>query len=436
MATLKKEWLLKPESELRCETTSDAGASSSNSVFVARLVEGNAEIFGIEMAVNKDYSFRDASFAIFTWYGCKIETVGEAQSLYVSDKTPMISYVNTHVQLEAKRDVALANNSNGPRILVVGSPDQGKSTLSRILASYAVRLDRTPILIDLDCGEGSFSIPGTIAALPLEKSCLSIEDPMASCAPLVYFYGHPNPQENTPLFQQLISILAARVSERMARDLDTRSSGIIINTCGNFEGLGLDVITSIVRILAVDVVLVMGSDKVYSSLASTLPHDKTIVLSLMRSGGVMNRDAKARSKGRKNRIHTYFYGRENALSPERKVLRLSAFELFQVGRVQLAEGMKFIGDASGSRTALVRLPPNTDLLHKVLAVLHPPAETAEPNKETAADELPQGLLESNAAGFVYVIEISAEKDSITVLMPCPGDLPSKYLLSGGIKWYE
>lgn len=59
--------------------------------------------------------------------------------------------------------------------MVVGGVDQGKSTFSHILAAYAVRLDRTPILIDLDVGQSSVSIPGTISAVPLDKSCLNVE---------------------------------------------------------------------------------------------------------------------------------------------------------------------------------------------------------------------------------------------------------------------
>lgn len=53
--------------------------------------------------------------------------------------------------------------------------DQGKSTLAQILASYAVRLDRTPIMIDLDVGQGTFCIPGCITAAPLDKTCLNVE---------------------------------------------------------------------------------------------------------------------------------------------------------------------------------------------------------------------------------------------------------------------
>lgn len=104
-----KTKVLKKETEVRCEVPE--GAS-----LMLKLVAGSAEIFGVEMAPNKEYAFRDQNVAVFTWYGCTIETSGEDSGLYETDTTPMIAYVNTHVQLEAKRDVALANKEDGPRV--------------------------------------------------------------------------------------------------------------------------------------------------------------------------------------------------------------------------------------------------------------------------------------------------------------------------------
>jgi polyribonucleotide 5'-hydroxyl-kinase len=104
-----KQRVLKKESEMRCEVQENATLS-------LKLVAGNAEIFGVEMAPNKEYIFRDQNIAVFTWYGCTIETSGDDSGLYESDTTPMVSYVNTHVQLEARRDVAFANKDNGPRV--------------------------------------------------------------------------------------------------------------------------------------------------------------------------------------------------------------------------------------------------------------------------------------------------------------------------------
>ncbi len=44
---------------------------------------------------------------------------------------------------------AEASGSSGPITMVVGPSDVGKSTLSRLLLNYAVRIGRRPLYVDL-----------------------------------------------------------------------------------------------------------------------------------------------------------------------------------------------------------------------------------------------------------------------------------------------
>lgn len=43
------------------------------------------------------------------------------------------------------------------QILIVGPSDVGKSTLCNMLLNYGVRMDRAPMLVDLDVGQVEFS---------------------------------------------------------------------------------------------------------------------------------------------------------------------------------------------------------------------------------------------------------------------------------------
>ena len=113
----------------------------------------------------------------------------------------------------------------------------GKSTVSKILLNYAVRLGRKPIFVELDVGQGAISVPGTIGAMMVERPA-SVEEGFSQVsifmfllmisfipnllkiccpqnAPLVYHYGHTSPGHNNVLYKELVSRLADVVRERM-----------------------------------------------------------------------------------------------------------------------------------------------------------------------------------------------------------------------------
>ena len=176
-----------------------------------------------------------------------------------------------------------------------------------------------------------------------------------------------------------------------------------------------------------------------------------------------------RRRNRKTRIRQYFYGRYkfpsissklagsapgsvlnmnisiqsllSTLSPSRLTLKLSTIRLYRAGGVQLSEGMRLIGETSSAHdnTQLVRIPPTPDLVNSIVAVLHPPEDGSDDGvKSQAAAGGPSssGLNLSIAAGFVSIVSVDVESDTLTVLSPCPGMLPSKHLLVGSLKWVE
>ena len=444
-ADTTKQWPLKNETELRCEVPEHA-------TLVLKLVagSGSAEIFGIEMAPNKEYTFRDQSVAVFTWYGCVIESTGDPTIPYVADSTPMVAYVNTHIQLEARRDVALFNKERGPRVMVVGPPDHGKSMVTQVLAAYAVRLDRNPVLVDLDVGLNSLTVPGCIAAAPLDKTTLHVEEGFSNFVPLVFFHGYTTPKENSELYKELVSNLANAVNTRLDRDQEAKSAGIIVNSSGWVDGsAGLDVLLHCITALDIDVVLVMSHDKLYATLQTALQgrEELTTIVKLPRSGGVISRDTSTRTRMRKAKIRDYFYGRPLpnlsvvTYSPERREgVQISSFVLLRMGGVQLTHGMQAYGGTNKQEAAtkLVRVSPSADMTRSILAVLQPVDKTSggsSSSSSESADNMQQ-LMYSNVAGFVSILSMDIDADKMTLLCPCPGALPSNYLLVGAIKWVD
>ena len=70
-------------------------------------------------------------------------------------------YLNTHYMLDKRRGLARDSNdgaSIGPRVVLVGPTDCGKSSLARILLNYAIRTGGQPTYVDLDPGRSSICI--------------------------------------------------------------------------------------------------------------------------------------------------------------------------------------------------------------------------------------------------------------------------------------
>eukprot|EP00111_Clytia_hemisphaerica_P004309 TCONS_00012301-protein len=161
----KKEWNLSVDQELRIEVAQDNEAK-------IMITDGQAEIFGTELVRNKVYNFRSrAKVAIYTWHGCTVQVTGEVEVGYVSSETPMVVYLNVHTAIEQIRQKVEKEGKNtiGPRVMICGPVDVGKSTLSRILLNYAVRMGRRPLFVDLDVGQGSIAVPGTMGALLVDR---------------------------------------------------------------------------------------------------------------------------------------------------------------------------------------------------------------------------------------------------------------------------
>eukprot|EP00501_MAST-03F_sp_TOSAG23-6_P002558 GSMAST32.ASY1.ANO1.2698.1 assembled CDS len=277
----EKEFKLAANSELRF-----ALANYQRSISIT-LVKGSAELFGSELVEEREYKFCGQKGAIFTWYGCTLKVAGAiAREVYVSTDTPMKDYVNVHGQIESAREDAVAFSADGPRVLVVGSTDSGKSSLCRLLLNYAVRME-------------------------LEK--------MADC-----------------------------INKRLEINTNERAAGLIVNTCGWVNGEGYNLILHACKTLACDVVLVIGHDRLFNSLQADVSGieglDQTAVLKVPRSGGVVERSAAMRKANRMQRIRQYFYGnaahKEGNLQPTTKHISFDDVKIFEIGKaLRLAKEM-------------------------------------------------------------------------------------------------
>ncbi|KAJ1915069.1 Cleavage polyadenylation factor subunit clp1 [Mycoemilia scoparia] len=425
---VKKEWALNPGEEFRFEVDIKSGVT-------IKLLSGTAEIFGAELGSAKEYYFTGTKLA------------GRCSAEYVAEETPMDSYLNVHCALHQKRQLAADNlegaAKNSPRIIVVGPADSGKTTFTRTMINYAVRQ----------------GIPGTISATPITH-IIDPEDGFSGYAsasstappetPLVYQFGSTVPQDNMHIYKSLVSTLATSVKKRLSVDSHANSSGFIIDTHGSTGESSNDVLSHIVTELSVNIILVLGSERLFSVVKRQYGGNPDItILKLVKSGGVVSRDESFMHELRSRQIRDYFYGTHNEpFSSFSSVAKFSDLNIFQpsegkylAGHPPILDNNDFSNLAAPSSTLplgenrrlkeaqLKKMEPDESLLHSLLSIQ---------NLKPASDEAPseQEIICANASGFVHVTKIDVQKERVEFLSPLPGRLPRKYLIYGKFVWIE
>ncbi|KAI5292645.1 hypothetical protein KEM52_006173 [Ascosphaera acerosa] len=343
-----------------------------------QLSSGTAELFGTELALGQTYTFSGTKAAIYTWHGCTLvvtrgETIpalaaglasatavptglgpaaGGCQVEYIAEETPMMEYANVHFGLEAQRERverarARARTAgqrdrdadvDGPRVLILGPDDAGKTSLAKILTAYATKRGRQPIVVNLDPTEGMLSVPPGGLTATAFRTMIDVEEgwgsspisgpsPVPVKLPLVYFYALRSPLAAAgAMYKPLVRRLGVAVASRLAEDADARTAGVIIDTPGSISAGGAvadDVINHIVSEFAVNTILVLGSERLYSSIHRTYNNKpvrgsrtpaagaaETIsVVKLSKSGGCVGRDENYMRPVREAQTRAYFFGR-------------------------------------------------------------------------------------------------------------------------------
>ncbi|QSL64264.1 hypothetical protein MERGE_000420 [Pneumocystis wakefieldiae] len=428
-----KTWSIQPGQEFRFEVEFDSRIE-------IEIKSGTAEIFGTELAIGPVYSFSGAKLALFTWRGCVIDVKGTPSVHYIADETPMLAYLNLHFAIENLRKEAMKNHDNGPRVLLVGPEDSGKTSLVRILSGYALKQKRSPILVNLDTQEDIGSIPGSVS-ITLISGILDIENTFGSTLTtgpsqypslitLSYYYGYDFPTYNLKFYKSLISRLGIVCASKMSEIEDVKYSGCIIDTSGIIDqSKGYDIINNIISDFSVNVLIVLGSERLYSDMARKYDNKKGMhVVKLPKSGGCVNREKSFIQKARNSAVRKYFYGDfRTTLSPYSIIYDFDSLIVYRVEEETFTHSSALpIGhDISLQKLQMIKINVFSILQNSVLAVSHA-------NINDSIDT----ILESPVAGYIYVSDVDDNKKKLTILSPLPGRLPSPVLIMGSFKWQD
>ncbi|KAI9156029.1 Cleavage polyadenylation factor subunit clp1 [Blastocladiella emersonii ATCC 22665] len=427
-------------------------------VVTLKCTSGLAEIHGAELADRVSYDLPPgARVSVFTYAGCTLDIASpralpRASGVTVSaeldataaavakwtvpppvPQSQTVAVANLHVALERVREA----RGIGPRVMVVGAADAGKSATAKTLANYAVKVGRAPLFVDVNPEFPSVSIPGTLAVHPLAAPMdIGLGHSSASAAtvasavgavPLLFWYGSESlvdRQEGQPaklgeradVYRAACRAVAGAVEEKCAADAASRAGGVIVDTPGD---LPAGEVEFLVKLFKIDIVVHLTPTAPASPL--TLPSSSAQLLAIPPVPGASPKDRAYRTRLRLQVIREYFYGPHpasprHALTPHNIQVPLS---ILRVARVA--------GDGLGT-TAVTE---GSNVVHSVLALSAVP-DAATPAVPVDAREV-TGM---HVLGFVYVSEFHAARGKLDLLVPLPGRLPRKTLVAGTVKWME
>ncbi|OTF71082.1 polyribonucleotide 5'-hydroxyl-kinase Clp1-like protein [Euroglyphus maynei] len=370
-----------------------------------QLIEGKAELFGTELRLEQKYTFqKGAKVAVFTFHGCKLKLYGTPEVEYVASETPMTIYLNLGNSLEGLREAACKEDKHGPNVLVAGPTDVGKTTFCRILLNYAVRNDRIPIYVDLDLGQGSLTIPGNIGAVVIEKPA-DVEDSFQITAPVVFHYGHLTQSKNTSLYNIIMKSLAEVVDRKKHNEPSIKYSGTIVNTSGWVQAYGYQSILQAIEHFAINVVLVLDQERLYSELVRDLKSKPAIkVLLVPKSGGVVSRSREFRSEMRDQKIRSYFYGTTaKPLYPYSFDIPFAQFTAYKIGSPNLPDSCLPIGmKSTDNSTKLMPIQPSSSILNHIFSI----------SCSSSEQDLDK-VITTNIYGFIAVTQVNVDRQVAT-----------------------
>ncbi|KAL8703021.1 MAG: hypothetical protein Q9201_003797 [Fulgogasparrea decipioides] len=406
-----------------------------------KLLSGTAEIFGTELAQKQIYTFSGAKAAIFTWHGCAIEVAGDCQVEYLAEETPMMSYANLHLALENSRDEATSTGRDGPRVLVLGPEDAGKTSLVKLLTAYATRCGRQPLAVNLDPKEGLLSVPGTLSAAVF-SSIIDVEEGWGSSPtngpnqipvklPLVYYYGQSNPEDSPNIYKPLVTRLALATMSRLQEDSEAKGTGLLIDTPGAIsQGKGAyDIIQHVVSEFSVNALVVVGSERLYSDMLRRFngqrigADETTVVIKVDRSGGTVDRDDDFLRRYRQAQVRAYFFGDPQiSLSPHTQQVDFSQLSVYRVPEAsEMLASLLPGGEAEEptQKPIYEKVQPSPQMQNGILAIVQ--ADT---------NDKPENIRDASVIGFLYVAEVDEKKRKLRVLSPMSGRIPHRAMIWG------
>ncbi|KAK0744042.1 Pre-mRNA cleavage complex II protein Clp1-domain-containing protein [Schizothecium vesticola] len=437
-------------------------ATEQDSVTV-RLVKGTAERDGTELA-KKPYKFERTKSRIYTLEGCTLDITGHCKS-YVAkyprpEDSPLNVHINLHWGLDEMRKEARdrGRGAQGPRVLICGPSNTGKTSLVRTLTGLATRMGHEPrrqasqqyggssaeqssgwqpIVVNLGPREGLLSLPGTLSAA-VYGAMMDVEEPAGGFGitsaptsgpspvpvktPIVYYYGREKVEEDPAHWKDLTGKLASSVRAKIKEDETVRTSGVLIDAPAvEFAQGGLELLVHAVNEFAVNLVLVVGSDRMYEELEQRLAGVYTSVgepiecVNVEKSDGVAEVVDSFTRHNREAAIKEYFFGdSKRTLSPSLQVISFDDVAIFKAPDES---------EAYEGQPALEPAEISAGMSSWTLTIM-----------DASVNDPPETIRQAPVVGFIAVAEVDEDRRRLKILSPVTGRMDNKPMVWG--RWPE
>ncbi|KAI5959473.1 CLP1 [Candida pseudojiufengensis] len=450
-----------------------------------KIIEGICEINGTELPNNIEIKLTGTKTCI---YSPKIESKLEYLLVnnndtsimisnddednefteYLSKENNMESIINLHSYLESKRQLCQDHNiSNeeqiwGPRVLVIGSKQSGKTTLIKNLINYSVKMNQCPILVNLNPQDGVFALPGSISATPI-NDFLDVESYngygltttttgstlQTPKQPIVKNYGFTNIYDNLDLYKYQISQLGITVLSRLENDLKVKNSGIIVDT-PPLSIKDFAVIENIISDFRIDLVVVIENEKLLINLTKKLKHkinNGLQIVKIKKNQGVVELNDKFIRMTQELAIKEYFNGNSKTrLSPFKTDIDANGLKIFKgILTKDLINSLSFLpaGDDFEKDSTkkenelekyykLIENPSSSNLDNSIITI----TQLEQSPQQQQSGELGKELLNASVLGYIHVSKFDDDKKKLKVLLPFPGIFPRNILISTSIGYNE
>ena len=365
------------------------------------LLKGQAEIKGFSLVLHTKMWFPAGfRFQIFSYQGCQVKLKGAVTQHTLQENPTMETQLKIHTLLNRCRDQARQLESDGPRLLVCGPTDNGKSSFCKFLINRAITDKFQPTFIELDVGQGDITLPGCLAFTTVTKPLHPVTLFDAANPYVIHYGGNSLMRDLTPYLKQMHQLKRA-FQTMMNMSQEARHSGCVINTCGWVTGGGFECIVNAAMMFEVQIIACLGDDqKLYEMLRKVVPPAVQII-QMQKVPGIRVRPTHFRRRSRANKVHEYFHGPRGNFPGHRVVMKTADLKFYMFSECNTG------GRGLGSPLPTQVIDAKTIPLDTIVSIM------ARDNSD-----------ESSVLGYLRLDVRDDEEGTCTFLARCPGPIPS------------